>query len=121
MKAHFVDLTDGTRLEIKMNFATIYHLQKRRSFGRIVKKQERAEKKGIAKEKALTAEESMELAANVIYAIIRSNGRAVSFDEALELMPPGETELTEVIRGFQDEYEKYSKKKQAKTSVKPEK
>ena len=30
MKEHFIDLTDGTRLEIKVNFGTLYFLQKDR-------------------------------------------------------------------------------------------
>ena len=44
MKEHFIDLTDGTRLEIKVNFGTLYFLQKCKGFYRISKKVEKAEK-----------------------------------------------------------------------------
>ena len=111
MTEHFIDLTDGTRLQIKINFGTIYYLQKCKGFYRLTKKYER--------EKALTEGESFEMAANIVYAVLRSNGKPVKFDEALSLVPPDTDELTELLEGFQAEYEKYSKKKQAKTSVTP--
>lgn len=119
MKEHFIDLTDGTRLEIKMNFGTLYYLQKCRGFYRLVKKVEKAQKAGISKEKAISENESFDMAAYIIYAVLRSNGRPVNFDEALCLVPPDTDDLTEMISGFQDEYEKYSKKKQAKTLTVP--
>ena len=78
-----------------------------------------AKEKGIPQEKALTEGESFEMAANIVYAVLRSNGKPVKFDEALSLVPPDTDELTELLEGFQAEYEKYSKKKQAKTSVTP--
>ncbi len=119
MNEHFIDLTDGTRLEIKLNFGTLYYLQKCKGFYRIVKKVEKAEKNGVPKEKALTETESFDMAANIIYAVLRSNGRSVKFDEALSLVPPDASELTALLQGFQDEYERYSKKKRAKISVMP--
>lgn len=119
MKEHFIDLTDGTRLEIKMNFGTLYYLQKCRGFYRLVKKVEKAEKSGTPKEKAISKSESFDMAAYIIYAVLRSNGRPVNFDEALQLVPPDTDNLTEMIRGFQEEYKKYSKKKRAKTSTMP--
>lgn len=119
MTEHFIDLTDGTRLQIKLNFGTIYYLQKCRGFYRLTKKYERAKAKGIPQGKALTEGESFEMAANIVYAVLRSNGKPVNFDEALSLVPPDTDELTELLEGFQAEYEKYSKKKQAKTSVTP--
>ena len=80
MKENFIDLTDGTRLSVRVNFGTIYYLQKQKGFYRIQKKAEKNKKK-------LTEEESFELAAYVIYAILRSNGKTVGFDEALSLVP----------------------------------
>lgn len=119
MREHFMDLIDGTRLEVKVNFGTLYHLQKCRGFYRLTKKVERAKEKGIPDEKALTESESYEMAADIVYAILRSNGKAVKFDEALSLVPVDLEGLKEILAGFQEEYEKYSKKKQAKTSVMP--
>ncbi len=121
MKEYFVDLTDGTRLEIKVNFGTIYYLQKTKGFYRLVKKAKKAEKKETNRQRnPLSEMECMELAADLIYAILRSNGKAVSFDEALSLVPPDTDSVAEAIEGFQARYKEYAKKKQAKTMTTPE-
>ena len=112
MKENFIDLTDGTRLSVRVNFGTIYYLQKQKGFYRIQKKAEKNKKK-------LTEEESFELAAYVIYAILRSNGKTVGFDEALSLVPPDTEQLEKVLQVFQEEYDLYVKKKQAQSSVMP--
>lgn len=119
MKEYFVDLNDGSRLEIKVNFGTLYYLQKCRGFYRLTKKVEQAKKKGIPDEKALSQAEGFEMAADIVYAVLRSNGRPVKFDEALSLVPPDLEDLSKLLSGFQEEYEKYSKKKQAKTAAMP--
>lgn len=121
MKEYFIDLTDGTRVQIKLNFGTLYYLQKCRGFYRLIGKYRKAEKKGIPKEKALTEAEGFELAADIVYAVLRSNGRSVKFDEALSLTPPDSEGLAELLEGFQSEYEKYDKKKQAKMTSIPKK
>ncbi len=105
MQGHLIDLTDGTRLEVKVNFGTIYYLQKVRGYRRIAKK--------VGKKKELTESESLDMAANIIYALLRSNGKKVEFDEALSLVPPDTEQIEKVLSAFQEEYEKYSKKKQA--------
>ena len=79
MTGYFINLTDGTRLEAKLNFGTIYHLQKCKGFYRITRKMRKAEEKGIPKENALTEAESFDMAADIIYAILRSNGKQVTF------------------------------------------
>ena len=119
MKEHFIDLTDGTRLGIKLNFATLYYLQKSKAFYSIVKRMKKAEQRGVPAEKVLKENESFELAANIIYAVLRSNGKNVTFDEALSLVPPDADDMRELLQGFQDEYERYRKKKQARMSVAP--
>ena len=63
----------------------------------------------------MTDSENMDACADIIYAILRSNGRSVTFDEALALMPPNPEELKALLKGFQENYEKYAKKKVAKT------
>ncbi len=112
MKGHFIDLMDGTRLTIKVNFGTIYYMQKQKGYYRLAKKAEK-------NPKSLTEQESFDMAANIIYAMIRSNGRSITFDEALALVPPDTKDIERVLKAFRKEYEAYSKKKQAKASVAP--
>lgn len=104
MKEHFIDLTNGERLEINVNFGTIYYLQKCKGFYRIMKK--------VQEKKKLQYQESMDVSADIVYAVLRSNGKTVTFDEALSLVPPDPEQLKDMLTGFQKEYEKYSKKKQ---------
>lgn len=118
MKEHFIDLTDGTRLQIKVNFGTIYYLQKQKGFYRIQKKVEKAQKKQ-EKRNSLTSQESFKVAADVIYALLRSNGKAVTFNEALALVPPDTEQIEKALDAFQEEYGRYAKKKQTATSVVP--
>ena len=106
MKGHLVRLTDGTNLEVKVNFGTIYYLQKIKRFSRAAKKVEKKQK--------LTDSENLDMAADIIYALLRSNGKKVGFDEAISLVPPDPEEIEKVLTAFQEEYEDYSKKKQAK-------
>ena len=94
-------------------------LQKCKGFYRITKKIEKAKQEGIQQDKILSEQEGFEMAANIVYAVLRSNGKPVKFDEALALVPPDLEELKEVIQGFQEEYEKYSKKKAAKQMTTP--
>lgn len=90
-------LTDGSVLHVKINFLTIYLFQKR-NLENLMKK--------AGKNKKL----NMEVAANVIYCIIRSSGKNVTFDEALMLVPPDPDEITEIINEFKNQFEKYKKK-----------
>lgn len=106
MKEHFIDLTDGTRLEIKVNFGTLYFLQKCKGFYRKMKKVEKGGR--------LSESEGFDTAADIIYAVLRSNGRAVTLEEAICLVPPDIGQLSEMLNSFQEEYEKYNKKKAAK-------
>lgn len=111
MKEYFVDLTNGERLPVKVNFGTIYYLQKTKGFHALVKKTDDP--------KSMTEEESMDLAADLVYAILRSNGKAVTFDEALQLIPPDTASIEYMLKGFQSEYDRYSKKKRAKGPMRP--
>ena len=82
---------------------------------------EKAEKAGTRdkRKSGLTDREGFEAAADIIYAILRSNGRAVTWEEAMCLMPSDPSGLTEVLNSFQEEVEKYHKKKAAKTMTMP--
>lgn len=107
MTEHFIDLTDGTRLPVKVNFGTLYYMQKCKEYDRIAKKAKK-------NPKSLSNSESMDFTAFMIYAMIRSNGRTVSFDEALSLVPPDTEGIKNAVNAFSEEYEKYSKKKASK-------
>ena len=60
----------------------------------------------------------MEFTAKVIYAILRSNGKEVTFDEALMLMPTNVDAMKKVIKAYEKEVEKYKKKQESKTMMK---
>lgn len=90
-------LTDGTILNVKINFLTVYLLQKNNV------------EKLMAKAKKNKSYET-ELAAIIIYCIIRSAGKKVTFDEALILTPIDENALRGMIEEFINQFEKYKKK-----------
>ena len=87
MKDYIVDLTDGTRLSVNVNFGTLYYLQKMPKFYKLAKK----------KKENLTNVEKMDLAAASVYAILRSNGKTVTFDEALQLVPMDDEQIRVLI------------------------
>lgn len=113
MQEQFITLTDGTRLEVKINFGTLYYLQQCKADG-LAKKIERRRKQG----KKDSPDDVMKFAAKVIYATLRSNGRKVTFDEALELMPPFLDELELVIDVYNEYVQKLKKKQKAKQNMK---
>ena len=108
MNEYFVDLTDGTRLEVKVNFGTLYYLGKINSFKQMEK---------VAKKKEPTDEEAIEIAAQIIYAVIRSNGRAVTFDEAIRLVPMDLEGMQNILDAFGEQLEEYKKKERAKSNM----
>ena len=107
---NFITLTDGTRLEVKVNFGTIYYLTKcggDKLSKKIAKKQKQ--------KKEATDYEKMEMSAKIIYAILRSNGKKVTFDEALELVPPDLEDLEKIVKAFEESLEKNKKKNRRRT------
>lgn len=113
MQGKLISLTDGTKLEVKVNFGTMYYLQKngaRKLMEHIDRKQK--------KNKRPTDDETMEVAAQIIYALLRSNGRDVSFDEALSLLPPDAEGIEGIIEAYQEETNRIKKKQQAKKNMK---
>lgn len=113
MHNQLVDLLDGTRLEAKVNFGTLYHLQKCGAMGLM----KRIDKKNKKKQKP-TDDEMMEVSAKIVYAILRSNGRNVTFDEALSLLPPDIDSIKKIMDVYQKELEKYKKKQTAQKNMK---
>lgn len=113
MRGKLISLTDGTKLEVKVNFGTMYYLQKngaRKLMERIDKKQKKNQKP--------TDNEAMEVSAQIIYALLRSNGREVTFDEALSLLPPDAEDIEKIMKAYQEETNRIKKKQQAKKNMK---
>ena len=112
MKEQFIDLTDGTRLSAKVNFGTMYYLTM--CGGKeLAERIERKKKKN----KRVSDEEQMKFSAQIIYAILRSNGREVTFDEALMLMPPDISSIKKIIDAYEKEVEKLKKKQGSKNQM----
>ena len=103
MDEKLITLTDGTKLEVKVNFLTLYMIQKN----------------GLAKiltgkkENELSEDENMEAAAKLIHVILRSNGLKVDEEEAMLLTPMDPKEIRLLF------VEKYKKKEQAKKTRPP--
>lgn len=113
MNEQFIELTDGTRLAAKINFGTLYYLN-RIGGDKLAKRLGMKEKK----KQKITDGESMEFAAKVIYAILRSNGREVTFDEALTLVPIDEDSIQALIDSYSNELERIKKKQESKAKMK---
>ena len=113
MGGQFVELTDGSRIEVKINFGTLYYLQQIGGYAlaRHIEKKQKQKKK-------VSEEAGMEFAAKIIYAVLRSNGKEVTFDEALSLMPPDTSSISQVIEAYEKELEVRKKKQEAKQKMK---
>ena len=97
MKSKLIKLTDGSKLEVKVNFYTLYLV-----------KMNRIDKKLDGRtEEDLTEEENVELAGKLIYVILRSNG------------PMDADSIREIFEEFEKRLNEYKKKEQAKKSVAP--
>ena len=106
-----VQLTDGTRLRAKVNFATMYYIKQEK----LDKKMDYIESLDEVEDEAEIENEQMELAAHMIYVILKSNGRStITFGEALELVPLDMDELQAILDSFSDSLEEYKKKEMMK-------
>lgn len=101
MDEKIITLTDGTKLEVKVNFMTLYLIQKH-GLDKVINKE------------ALSEDENMEAAAKLIYIILRSNGLKVDEDEALILTPMDPEVIRELFDEFGKKVDKYKKKKPQK-------
>lgn len=108
MDKKLITLTDGTKIEVKVNFMTLY-LIKKSGLDRVINK------------KHLSESENMEAAAKLIYVILRSNGMKVDKEEAMILTPMDPEEIRTLFEEFGKRVEKYKKKEQAKTKTQPKK
>jgi hypothetical protein len=108
MDEKVLHLEDGSTVEAKVNFATLYYMEKR-GVDKIIKRQEKLKKKG----KDLPIDEMIDLLAELLYIILLSNGRKVSFEDALVLMPFDDYEFEQVLTDFADKLQEYEKKRKA--------
>lgn len=116
-------LTNGELLAIKVNFLTLY-LIKKQGIDKDSITLENREKKLAKIENKKSREyftlkdkiESMQLevASKMIYVILRSNGKMVTFEEALMLCPMDTEEIQKLIMSFKNEMEKVKKKEAMK-------
>ena len=109
MKSKLIELTDGSKLEVKVNFYTLYLV-----------KMNGIDKKLDGRDD-LTEEENMELAGKMIYVILRSNGLKVHEEEAMMLTPMDTKSIQDIFNEFEKRLKEYKKKEQAKKSVAPKK
>ncbi len=109
MKSKLIELTDGSKLEVKVNFYTLY-----------LTKMNGIDKK-IDGKSELTDDENMELAGKLIYIILRSNGLKVDEEEAMMLTPMDASSIQDIFDEFEKRLNEYKKKEQAKKSNAPRK
>lgn len=105
MKHRSIRLTDGSNLKININFGTLYYIKKEHLDGLMAKED-------------LSEDEEFELTAKLIYVILRSNGRTVTFDEALMLCPLGTNEIKDMLTEFKNQLNDYKKKEAARKQMK---
>lgn len=113
MREQIITLTDGSKMSVKVNFGTLYYLSEVRG-NELAEKLERKKKKN----QKISDFENMQFAAKVIYAILRSNGKLVTFDEALMLVPVDTEEIEKVVDVYRTEVERLKKKQESKKQMK---
>ena len=104
MDERVIHLEDGSTVSAKVNFATIYYIQKFK-LDKLMEK------------KKTTQDDEMELAARILHVVLLSNGRNCTFEEALYLMPLDTDEIEGVMNDFKEKLEKLKKKKESKTNM----
>lgn len=135
MEERIMHLEDGTAIVAKVNFATLYYMKEesyddkgRRQKGTdllsLLKKSEKYKSETIDEEgnkrielNGIPYSLQVEIAAKMIYVILRSNGLNVDFRDALVLTPidVGEgSEFSLVFEDFQKKLEDYQKKEKAR-------
>lgn len=113
MKEQIIELTDGSRMSVKVNFGTLYYLSEVKG-NELAERLERKKKKG----QRVSDFENMQFASKIIYAILRSNGKLVTFDEALSLVPVDTEQIEKVVDVYRLEIERLKKKQESKQKMK---
>jgi len=98
-----VKLNDGSTMEIKVNMLTLKLLG-----------QNLPEFDGNLEDPG----KGLEAIAKLIYVILYSNGKKISEEDALALVPVDESDsFMDIIVGFKDEVDKFQKKSQSRLSL----
>lgn len=106
-----IHLTDGSTISAKVNFGTVYYIQKLH-LDKMISKIDEAKKNGNEDQDAET-----ELTAKMLYVLILSNGRKVSFEDCLVLMPIDVSEIEDVFKEFGDKLETVKKNTDSKRQM----
>lgn len=101
-----IRLENGELLSVKVNFLTLY-LIKKTGIDKLQKKLETAKKEEIE-------DLNIEIAAKMIYVILRSNGKKVDEEEAMMLVPIDAGEIENLFIEFKNKMEKLKKKEDMK-------
>lgn len=99
-----IRLSDGSILEIKVNFFTVKLMEEMKLEAMSKKLKKEPNNKKL----------QLDMASKLIYAIIRSNGRKVDMEEAMILVPADDKVLAEIFTDFAKKMEKIKKKKDLK-------
>lgn len=106
MDEHDIRLENGELLTVKVNFLTLYLIQKN-GIDALQKKLKTAKPNKVN-------DLQMEIAAKMIYVILRSNGKKVDEEEAMMLVPMDASEIEKLFKEFKNKLEKLKKKEAMK-------
>lgn len=107
-----IRLADGSLLTVKVNFYTLYMINKTNveKLSQQLDREQKKEKKDESKILNL----QMEIAKFLIYVILRSNGKKVDEEEAMMLVPADSIEIEKLLNDFKDKMENLKKKEDMK-------
>jgi len=98
-----IKLANGENLEMNVNFLTLKIIMEAKLF---------------EKEISDCPSEQIKIAGKLIYAVLYSNGKKISEDEALTLIPLGEEEtIFDLIDEFQKKVEQFKKKAETRLNL----
>ena len=109
-----IRLADGSLLTVKVNFYTLYMINKtnvEKLSQRLDREQKKEEK---VRDEAKILDLQMEIAKYLIYVILRSNGKKVDEEEAMMLVPADSQEIEKLLNDFKDKMENLKKKEAMK-------
>lgn len=112
MDEKVIHLEDGSTVEAKVNFATLYYMQKEGVITLLERMEKEKEETGD-----YTDDDSMDLLAKMLYVILLSNGRKCSFYDALVLMPLDDVEFEEVLQEFARKMQEFKKKQESRRAM----
>lgn len=115
-----IRLTNGELLSININFLTLKmlndsHIAMKEKQVNVLKKKIKQEKKAKNYKKAEELEQrmndiSMDITAEVLYVILRSNGMKIDREEAMTLVPADVSDIENMLVQFSEKIENFKKK-----------